>query len=183
MTKTKVPEQLRSLVRYLDSLTDQAPVAALQDHLTAMDLALADVAEHANFSDHQYARNLILEGDHYHLLLLCWHSGQRSPIHNHAGSTCGLRVIQGVATETVFEMTPSKLVKASSSQDMQCGEVSVSEHGFIHQVSNLQAPGNDLVTLHVYSPPLLNMKTYSITRSGERDFALQHLEHALGSGI
>jgi cysteine dioxygenase len=30
----------------------------------------------------------------------------------------------------------------------------------IHQMGNLRAAGDDLVTLHVYSPPLLHMRTY-----------------------
>jgi DMSO/TMAO reductase YedYZ molybdopterin-dependent catalytic subunit len=37
------------------------------------------------------------------------------------------------------------------------------EDGDLHQVSNLQAGSADLVTLHVYSPPLLRMTTYSLT--------------------
>ena len=33
----------------------------------------------------------------------------------------------------------------------------------LHQISNLQANQAELVTLHVYSPPLLWMGTYSLT--------------------
>jgi cysteine dioxygenase len=33
----------------------------------------------------------------------------------------------------------------------------------LHQISNLQAGDADLVTLHVYVPPLVRMKTYSLT--------------------
>jgi hypothetical protein len=33
----------------------------------------------------------------------------------------------------------------------------------MHQISNLQAGDADLVTLHVYSPPLMWMGTYSLT--------------------
>ena len=32
----------------------------------------------------------------------------------------------------------------------------------IHQVSNLQADNADLITLHIYTPPLLRMGVYSI---------------------
>ena len=40
----------------------------------------------------------------------------------------------------------------------------------IHQISNLQ-PGNaDLVTLHLYSPPLLVMGQYSLTDPAVREF-------------
>ena len=32
----------------------------------------------------------------------------------------------------------------------------------MHQISNLQAGGADLVTLHIYSPPLLRMEMFSL---------------------
>ena len=38
-----------------------------------------------------------------------------------------------------------------------------SEDEDLHQISNLQADAAELVTLHVYSPPLIMMGTYSLT--------------------
>ena len=32
----------------------------------------------------------------------------------------------------------------------------------IHQLANLEPPGRDLITLHVYSPPLARMRLYSL---------------------
>ena len=113
---------------------------------------------------------------------LCWRSGQRSPIHNHALSTCGVRVLEGVATETVFEMMPCGLVKAVNSHDMLVSDVVVAQDAKIHQISNLQLPGHDLVTLHVYSPPLLRMDTYSLTEREVGEYRPMVLEQA-GSGI
>ena len=107
----------------------------------------------------------------------------RSPIHDHAGSTCGLRILRGTATETVFERSPSGLIKPACSKDYRQGDVSVSADNYIHQVSNLQAQGEDLVTLHVYSPPLLRMATYSLTEPTIGEFRPMVLEHVLGSGI
>src|SRR5262249_41131889 len=45
----------------------------------------------------------------------------------------------------------------------------LNEDGDMHQVSNLQAGNAELITLHVYAPPLLRMGTYSImdTSRGE----------------
>jgi len=91
--------------------------------------------------------------------------------------------LTGVATETVFQQTPSSLVKAVSSLDQHPGSVSVSQDGYIHQISNLQATGQDLVTLHVYSPPLMRMATFSLTERGIGEFRPMVLQHAAGSGI
>jgi len=183
MATAPVVEKLSPLLEYLDSLTERAPIAGLRDQLSALDITVDDLAEYVRFSEEKYLRNLVHEGEWYHVLALCWRSGQRSPIHNHAGSTCGLRVLEGVATETVFEPTPSGLIKAVSSTDMTAGAVAATQDADIHQVSNLEAPGADLVTLHVYSPPLLRMDTYSLIDRSVGEFRPMVLEHALGSGI
>lgn len=183
MTSELCAGKLASLVEYLDGLTARAPVDELRARLGGIDITVGDVADFVRFGKTQYLRNLVREGKWYHVLILCWRSGQRSPIHNHAGSTCGVRVLSGVATETRFESTPSKLVKAVSSHDLKEGDFSSSCDADIHQVSNLQAEGTDLITLHVYSPPLLRMDTYSLTERTIGEFRPMVLEHAMGTGI
>jgi len=175
-------DKLNSLVQYLDNLTERATVGELQEQLTGLDVNIKDVSDHIRFGDKSYLRNLVREGPWYHLLVICWRSGQRSPIHNHAGSTCGLRILGGVATETRFETTPSELIKAVNSIDMSVDEMAVMQDSEIHQVSNLQAEGKDLVTLHIYSPPLLRMDTYSLTDKAIGEFIPVFYESA-GSGI
>jgi cysteine dioxygenase len=135
------------------------------------------------FSDQQYLRNLVHEGRHYHVLVLCWRSGQRSPIHNHAGSTCGMRVLQGAATETIFEFAPCQLVRPLRSQEIPEGKIIASQDADTHQVSNLQARGRDLITLHIYSPPLLRMDSYSMTEPHVGEWRPMVLSHTDGSGI
>ena len=175
-------EKLEPLITYLDGLTARAPVEQVEARMRDAEVTLDDVSEFVRFGERNYLRNLMKDGSWYHLLVMCWRSGQRSPIHNHDRSTCGLRVLTGVATETSFEVTPSGLVKAVSSEDLHDGGVVVTQDSLIHQVSNLQEPGKDLVTLHVYSPPLLRMDTYSLTDRSVGEFRPMILEHA-GSGI
>ena len=183
MNSQLIPAKLQPLFDYLDELTKRVEIAELRALLGDLDISVDDLRDFARFSDRRYLRNLVRQGKHYHALVLCWRSAQRSPIHDHAGSTCGLRILQGVATETVFERTPSTLINPTESSQLQAGEVSVSADGFIHQVSNLQAPEHDLVTLHVYSPPLLRMATYSLTEPTIGEYRPLILEHSLGSGI
>lgn len=182
MQPATIPQALRPLAHYLDGLTERASISRLRELLTESNATLDDVAAHAQFSTMGYTRNLVCEGPWYHLLVLCWRSGHRSPIHNHAASTCGLKVLTGTATETVFEHTPCGQVKAVASADLQAGLICASQDADTHQVSNLQAPGTDLVTLHIYSPPLIAMDKFSITgQSVERYVPM--FGHADGSGI
>ncbi|UGA40598.1 cysteine dioxygenase family protein [Chromobacterium haemolyticum] len=84
-------------------------------------------------------------------------------MHNHRGSLCGLRVLQGTATETVFERTDHGLVYAVESHRLESGSLTINSHLDIHQISNLQPYGDDLVTLHLYySPPLRKMELFSL---------------------
>jgi len=154
---------LDALVRYLDGLTGRAPLAELVSRLAGLEVTCADVADFVRFTDRGYARNLVRAGPWYYLLVLCWRNGQRSPIHDHAGSSCGVRVLRGTLTETRFELAANGHVKAVASRDLPAGSVLGSADGDLHQVSNLQPGTADLVTLHVYSPPLVRMGTYSIT--------------------
>ena len=96
---------------------------------------------------------------------------------------CGVRVLEGRLTETRFEVSPCGALKATGSVDMECGEVMVSQDADIHQVSNLQAEGENLVTLHIYAPPLLRMATYSIVDRHVGEFRRVATEQGEGSGI
>jgi len=171
------------LFSFLDKLKRRASVEELVDKLSSRAITVDDVAPWVRFSSTQYLRNLIHAGPMYHALTICWRSGQRSPIHNHAQSTCGVRVLKGTATETLFERAPGGLLKAVASNDLHAGEVTASMDDDTHQVSNLQAAGDDLVTLHVYSPPLLRMDTFSLTNARVGEFRPMVLEQSQGAGI
>ncbi len=54
-------------------------------------------------------------------------------------------------------------------RELTAGHVCASQDDDTHQVSNLQSQGQNLVTLHIYSPPLRAMQKFSITGGeGER---------------
>jgi cysteine dioxygenase len=154
---------LDDLFHFLDNLDGRAPLERLTSLLREMDVGCDDLAEHVLFSDRTYRRNLVRAGPWYNALVLCWKNGQRSPIHDHAASSCGVRVLRGTMTETTFAFAPHGHVKAMRSRDFPPGSVIGTQDDDLHQVSNLQEGDADLVTLHIYSPPLSLMGTYSIT--------------------
>jgi DMSO/TMAO reductase YedYZ molybdopterin-dependent catalytic subunit len=154
--------KLDTLCDYLNGLKGRPVLADLTAFLTRLDLTCADLADFIRFSEHHYQRNLVRAGRWFHLWVLCWKNGQRSPIHDHAGSVCAVRVLRGTATITSFARAANGHVMAVGSKDFPAGSVLGNQDDDLHQVSNLQAGDADLVTLHVYCPPLLRMGTYSI---------------------
>jgi len=157
--------KIEKLFTLLDEYPDQVPINQLVVYLNVLELSLNDVQEHVKFSDTGYQRNLLHEGNGYQALILCWKNGQRSPIHNHKGSSCGVKILKGVATETIFELSPNNLIFPSNTDWLYEGDVTGSENDDIHQISNLQDEQRDLVTLHIYSPPLLHMDCYSLEKN------------------
>lgn len=154
--------KLAALLRYLDGLQERGSLESVKSMLIEMALTCDDVAEHVRFDTGQYQRNLVRAGRWYHLWVLCWKNGQRSAIHDHRGSNCAVQVLRGVATQTVFEFAPNGDVKAVGSRDLPAGSYILSQDADLQQISNLQAGDADLVTLHIYTPPLARMGTYSL---------------------
>jgi len=176
---------LAELLRRLDAFSDRIPVGELEAALADVSMSLDDVRPWLIFGADTYRRNLVHAGPAYQALVLCWRNGQRSPIHDHSGSSCGVRVLSGEALETVFERTRAGMVFAVRSLAHAPGSVCATQDADIHQVSNVADDGGDLVTLHVYSPPLLNMGTYTLFDADVRAFHEPVHEDALvdGGGI
>ena len=182
MSAAQPPPPLRPLIEYLDRLTQRAPIERLHELLEAASVTLDDVRDFVEFAPDHYQRNLVRLGEWYEILVICWLSGHRSPIHNHARSTCGLKVLSGVCSETVFDHAPCGQVVALRTTHQTAGHISATQDGDTHQVSNLQRPGENLVTLHIYSPPLRAMQRFSIT-GGCEIWRPPVMELAQGAGI
>jgi cysteine dioxygenase len=156
----ELPAPLRRLFARLDASTDgEIALDTLAAELDQLEPDLQMFAPWWIFDACKYRRNLIRRTAAYEALLLCWMPGQRSPIHDHQGSGCAFRVIEGVVTETLYERTRGDLATAVSMRWLPPGTICASRDFDIHEVANLE-PSAELVTLHVYSPPLRDMNLY-----------------------
>lgn len=176
---------LDRLLAELDAWRERIPLHELERALGNLTITLADVRPFVVFGAESYRRNLMHEGPAYQALVLCWRNGQRSPIHDHRGSSCGVRVLSGRALETVFTRAHNRMIYAVRSREIVPGTVCATQDDDIHQVSNLAEDGGDLVTLHVYSPPLLSMGTYTLAGNEVKTFQDPVFDNSLldGAGI
>jgi len=156
--------KLAALIQYLDSLHARADLDLLSKLLLDLDATRADFEAACLFNPRGYKRNTICNSGWYELLANCWRSGDCTPIHDHRGVSCAFKVIEGVGTEIRFSVTPSGLVCPTRTLTMKPGYVCSADEPDIHQVANMQPPGTDLVTLHIYSPPITRMNTYEFAR-------------------
>ncbi|HLP83721.1 MAG TPA: cysteine dioxygenase family protein [Phycisphaerales bacterium] len=152
--------KLAELISYLDSIDHRADLGTLQQLLSKLDVSRCDIASTCIFGVKGYRRNCISRSEWYELLACCWHSGDRTPIHDHRGVSCAFKVIEGEGTEIRFKETPCGLICPTTSVTMPTGYICAADDADIHQVANMQAKGTDLITLHIYSPPIRKMHTY-----------------------
>jgi cysteine dioxygenase len=154
--------QILDLFRRWDDREQKIPLDELTEALAALAINAGDVAEAVCFDDRSYMRTVIHGRDHYQALLLCWRSGQSSPIHDHRGSNCAVRIVAGRATETRFSTSPCGRIAPVASHVHPAGCVTGCSGDDIHQMANLERIGTELVTLHVYSPPPSSWRTFRV---------------------
>lgn len=155
----------------LDQYQQRIPLDLLVSRITRLSVERHVIEPFIRFAPNTYRRNLMHAGPAYQALVLCWKSGQRSPIHDHRGSSCAVRVLDGTCTETLFDRSPAGLVFPTTTHQLPTGACCGSQDADIHQISNLGAANEPLTTLHIYSPPLMVMGQYSLTSVERTEFA------------
>ncbi len=172
-----------SLTDLIKILTDDSAMrpAKMADILARLVVPSEEMQRHARFSDTRYARNLIHKTDRFEIMVMCWYAGQRSSIHDHAGSLGGLKILQGELTESLFEKAANGMIKSLTSVDYPAGSTRVEETSLIHQISNLQGENGKAVSVHIYAPPLVRMNVYSLEDPSVRNVLPQYFSS--GSGI
>ena len=108
-----------------------------------------------------YTRNCIVENEKFELILLCWEGGQITPIHNHGGEECWVKIIEGEFRETIYNQNQNQVgeLKMGKSVVSKTNDVSymIDFMGF-HNLENLSAKRS--MTLHLYAKPIRSCKIY-----------------------
>jgi cysteine dioxygenase len=173
-----------SLAALINLLENEAAVmspAKMHDTLARLAVCSDDIGDHKRFSEQRYARNLVYKSTQFEIMVMCWNSGQRSSIHDHAGSLGGLKILSGLLTESLFGKAPNGMIKSLTSGDYEAGSIRVEETSLIHQISNLQTNDGQAISLHIYVPPLVRMKVYSLEDASVRNILPEYF--SFGSGI
>ena len=153
---------LASLVERLAGLDCRPALADVNSWMRQVEPGRDEVRPYVGFKEGAYARHRVYINDHAELLVLCWRPGQRTPIHDHNGSFGAVRVLRGVMWETLFEMDGGRGLLYKSSREWTPGHVTGADVPDIHQLGNPEVSGLDLVTLHIYAPPLGVLNTYRV---------------------
>ncbi|KAI9097149.1 RmlC-like cupin domain-containing protein [Phlyctochytrium arcticum] len=127
-----------------------------------------------------YTRNLVDDGNGiFNLMILCWSQGKASPIHDHAGAHCLMKILDGELQETQYEWPKSATGGnqehggAHADDDSSTSSIEVKKEtrlktnnvAYIHDKIGLHRISNPsetrpAISLHLYSPPFEYCKTF-----------------------
>ena len=152
----------KSLVEKLRALREAPAFADLNDWLQRAQVTMDDLRPYRFFKQGTYARHRVMRNQFAEMLVLCWRPGQRTPIHDHNGSYGAVRVCEGVMWETMFALDREDRLYYQAAREWNVCEVTGADVPDIHQLGNPEVSGQDLVTLHIYAPPLNVLNTYKV---------------------
>jgi cysteine dioxygenase len=156
---------LRGLVASITTLKQVPTLSDLYAFLEAFRVEWEELRPYVSFKPGTYARHLLVRGEHAEALLLCWRPGQKTPIHDHNGSIGAVRVCGGVLWETMFTLDDTQTLRYESAREWTDGYVTGADLPDIHQIGNPEVSGQELITLHIYAPPLGVLNTYKVGTS------------------
>jgi uncharacterized NAD(P)/FAD-binding protein YdhS len=158
--KSKCSDRLLAIVEELCALDGHLHDAAIKDILCRSDLRIEDVKDLIAPTAIGYGRRRVARTDDFEVLVVTWLPGQRTGAHDHAGALSVFKILQGTARETRFATSPDSLVEARDSRQLRAGEVGVDAGDVIHEICNDAPEQQLLVSLHVYAPPLPELRRF-----------------------
>lgn len=146
----------------LNALQSVPALADIYELVQRTQITAEEVEPYLGFKEGNYSRHRVMKNEFVEMLVLCWKPGQRTPIHDHNGSHGAVFVHQGILWETTFEYEMETGLNYKSHRELRAGGLTGSEVPDIHQLGNPDVSGQDLITIHIYAPPLGVLKTYKL---------------------
>ena len=132
----------------------QRPLTRDEMHAIASSVVLEelDLEGYCKYDEERYARNTVLLNEHIELVVICWLPGQASAIHDHGRSNCLYLITDGEMREDLYVLGPDGKPKHTQARHFGRGAITIAAPTDIHRILN--DTRDNLVTVHLYSPPL-----------------------------
>ena len=153
------------LIETLNNQTTPPALAEINSWLARVEISQLDLQPYIGFKEGNYWRHRVCRNDAVEMLIICWRPGQKTPIHDHNGSHGGVRVQQGLLSETIFTYDEEQGLTYDTARECPEGTITGADVPDIHQLGNPAVSGHDLITVHVYAPPLGVLRTYKLGSS------------------
>ena len=128
-----------------------------------------------SYAKDRYTRHLIHKDEEFELLIICWATGQRAPVHGHEGELCWARVERGklrFSNYAIVSEEPLRLERVGEPMDGSAGFLDGPAE--IHAVENPVAFGENATSLHLYSKPYSHCDVYDSLTGPRRRVSLAY---------
>ena len=169
MTLAAFTDEMKDLVRHG---VDQKSVHRF---LIESRIECATLAPLVRFEEGRYTRHLVYKNREVELLVLCWPSGSRAPVHGHEGELCWARVERGRLRFTNYRetsRTPLRVLPVGDALDGAPGYLDGPAD--LHAVENPAEFGAEAISLHVYCRPYDECDIYDLAAGLVRRVKLRY---------
>lgn len=154
-------ETLHKPLTVLDSLK-QPSKEELRAALNDLNIELENIKSELKTSEGKpYYRKLLYQNEVVEVLVMNWSQLECSP-HDHGTSQGWIKVLNGSSLNTVYEVNENGLPSELFAKVHTKGELYYAPKKGVHKMKADKE--SDLVTLHLYSPPISGMKVYDLEK-------------------
>ncbi|MFG6495042.1 cysteine dioxygenase family protein [Fictibacillus sp. UD] len=154
-------ETLHKTMNVLDALNNPSK-KELREALISLDIGLKDIRSNLKSSKGKpYFRKLLYQNEEVELLVMNWSQVECAP-HNHGNSQGWIKVLNGSSLNTVYEVNENGLPSELFAKVHTKGDLFYAPKKGVHKMKAEEE--SDLVTLHLYSPPISGMMVYDLKK-------------------
>lgn len=129
------------------------------DIINSIAISANDFEAFSTWSEESYTRNCLVDNERLELILLCWEPNQVTPIHDHGGEECWVKVIDGELMETIYEPFEDNELEELVSKTSKAGDISyMADFIGFHRLEN--SHNGRSMSLHLYAKPIRSCRLF-----------------------
>ncbi|KPL58668.1 cysteine dioxygenase [Rossellomorea vietnamensis] len=134
----------------------------LKEVLQSLNIRLEDLQPYLESPEGKpYYRKLLYQNEAVELLVMNWSDMECAP-HDHGNSKGWIQVMNGTSVNTIFEVKDNNLPEELFDREYREGSFFFAPKKGVHKMK--KGSTGDLVTLHLYSPPIQGMMVYDLEK-------------------
>ena len=161
MNSNKQTSETIQSIDELVSALSEGERTTFHDIVQSINVPTSAFEAYCSWSKDSYTRNCIIDNEKFELILLCWEPGQVTPIHDHGGEECWVRIVEGDFRETIYKEDKEGVLNAVKSGVAKANDITymIDFMGF-HSLENLSDKRS--MSLHLYAKPIRSCKLYDV---------------------
>ena len=142
---------------------DEAEPSEQAHVLKRTDISIAEFEKHATWKKEAYSRNCLVSTEAFEIILICWDTKAKTPIHGHDGQDCYVLQVSGTLTEKRFKENENGFTLINEANFTKGTLSYMNDRMGYHTLENLS--NSRAMTIHVYANPISSCKVYNEEKS------------------